>query len=701
MQALRSQAARARAGRCGAAARAGSSARAPLRVRAAAGAGAPRVVVTREAGKNGKLVAALARHGVECVELPLICHAPGPDRDALPGLLQAGGFDWVACTSPESAAVFIEGWRAAGKPKVRVAVVGGGTGEVLEAAGVQPEFTATKALGKVMGSELPHVPGGSGVVLYPASVKASTDLQDSLAAAGFTVRRINTYNTVGVDAGSVAPDLLAAALAADAVTFGSPSAVKAWVALVGLDAAAAKLSVCIGSTSARACDSAGLPADRVVFPDAPGIDAWAGCVLSALRSIDRLPAASRPRGCRRSAALARTNLRAAAGGGGDASPVHEVASSAEFDGIMQQLKDANGVGIIDFTAKWCGPCKAIAPVFEQLARQYPGVRFLKVDIDNDALATVVQDHGITGVPTFSLYKGARKVENFTGARLDLLKARSAGSTPRSPPGARLCRDVALRPRAGAVAARCSSSSSSGSSAGGAAEREQLHQLLRGRRVACLWDLDNLSPASLALDLLPAIGELQAVVAALGGRAECVRVYANPATRGRLGAPLCAVLEAAGTRVVGVPRRSQAADVQLTADACAFALAHGARGAIVCASNDTGFAPMLAYAGSQETAALTLAAFPSRRAQLGLLPDLRRHPLACVCHAALSWRPGAGAAARRLGSDAAAGAAPGAGGRASWSGSPGWVQLGAAAAAGGPAARGFIEALWLNPAKPLG
>jgi thiol-disulfide isomerase/thioredoxin len=41
--------------------------------------------------------------------------------------------------------------------------------------------------------------------------------------------------------------------------------------------------------------------------------------------------------------------------------------------------------------------KAIAPIYEQLARQYPGVRFLKVDIDSDALAQVVQEHGITGV----------------------------------------------------------------------------------------------------------------------------------------------------------------------------------------------------------------------------------------------------------------------------------------------------------------
>lgn len=51
-----------------------------------------------------------------------------------------------------------------------------------------------------MGSELPHLPGGTDVVLYPASVKASTDLQDSLAAAGFKVTRINTYNTVSLQA---------------------------------------------------------------------------------------------------------------------------------------------------------------------------------------------------------------------------------------------------------------------------------------------------------------------------------------------------------------------------------------------------------------------------------------------------------------------------------------------------------------------
>jgi thiol-disulfide isomerase/thioredoxin len=41
--------------------------------------------------------------------------------------------------------------------------------------------------------------------------------------------------------------------------------------------------------------------------------------------------------------------------------------------------------------------KAIAPIYEQLSKQYPAVKFLKVDIDNEGLMQVVQEHGITGV----------------------------------------------------------------------------------------------------------------------------------------------------------------------------------------------------------------------------------------------------------------------------------------------------------------
>ncbi|GLC34159.1 hypothetical protein PLESTM_000164700 [Pleodorina starrii] len=202
------------------------------------GAAPPKVLLTREAGKNDELRDALTKKGYQCMELPLIEHTDGPNRALLPGLLAAAadGYEWVALTSPESASVFLAGCEQAGRPRwgfcrasaglawsglgsflawgsgfgaygagmgergrvlavSRIAVVGGGTGDVLLQAGITPDYVPSKALGKVMGSELPRMPGGSGLVLYPASAKAFTDLQDSLEAAGFEVHRIDTYNT--------------------------------------------------------------------------------------------------------------------------------------------------------------------------------------------------------------------------------------------------------------------------------------------------------------------------------------------------------------------------------------------------------------------------------------------------------------------------------------------------------------------------
>lgn len=54
------------------------------------------MVVTREAGKNGKLVKALSQHNISCVELPLIEHAAGPDR-FVGGLVRAAG--WLGLNS--------------------------------------------------------------------------------------------------------------------------------------------------------------------------------------------------------------------------------------------------------------------------------------------------------------------------------------------------------------------------------------------------------------------------------------------------------------------------------------------------------------------------------------------------------------------------------------------------------------------------
>jgi uroporphyrinogen-III synthase len=246
-----------------------------------------RVVLTREEGKNGDMCARLTARGIDCLEMPLIESVVGPDRDALPAALNdPEGWTWVCITSPEAAKVFLEAWQEAGRPDLPIATVGKGTAKILAAhyatgALTAATFTPSKANADTMVLELP-VHGDSTRVLYPASAKAASTLQDGLAARGANVTRLNTYSTEKVTA--VGPDVLQQALAADVVTFGSPSAVKAWMALTGLDPTAEDhpAYACIGGTSAKACDTIGLPG--VLFPENPGVDGWEGVVLKALEA---------------------------------------------------------------------------------------------------------------------------------------------------------------------------------------------------------------------------------------------------------------------------------------------------------------------------------------------------------------------------------------------------------------------------------
>ncbi|KAG2430794.1 hypothetical protein HXX76_009770 [Chlamydomonas incerta] len=102
--------------------------------------------------------------------------------------------------------------------------------------------------------------------------------------------------------------------------------------------------------------------------------------------------------------------------------VAEVSSDKDFSAKLAEVAGNGSLMICDFTAKWCGPCRMIAPVFSSLSNKYPDVSFVKIDIDNGALGNTVQDHNITGVPTFVYYKGGRRVESFSGARPDMLES---------------------------------------------------------------------------------------------------------------------------------------------------------------------------------------------------------------------------------------------------------------------------------------
>ena len=69
--------------------------------------------------------------------------------------------------------------------------------------------------------------------------------------------------------------------------------------------------------------------------------------------------------------------------------------------------------LVDFTAEWCGPCKQLAPIVDQLANEYAAqMRVRRLDIDANAQTTM--QFQILGVPTLILFKGGQPVERLMG-----------------------------------------------------------------------------------------------------------------------------------------------------------------------------------------------------------------------------------------------------------------------------------------------
>ncbi len=82
--------------------------------------------------------------------------------------------------------------------------------------------------------------------------------------------------------------------------------------------------------------------------------------------------------------------------------------------FQTEVIDSKQLTVIDFWAEWCGPCRAIGPVIEELSKEYEGkVKIGKVNVDvNPAVST---DYGITSIPAILFIKDGKIVDKQIGA----------------------------------------------------------------------------------------------------------------------------------------------------------------------------------------------------------------------------------------------------------------------------------------------
>lgn len=106
-------------------------------------------------------------------------------------------------------------------------------------------------------------------------------------------------------------------------------------------------------------------------------------------------------------------IKAAATADGEGVMIMEVKHISESE-FNDEVLMSKGLVLVDFYADWCGPCKMLGPILEDVAQALPDLKVVKINTDD--AQSLSQEYGVMSIPTVYLFSDGMKVNKFVGVK---------------------------------------------------------------------------------------------------------------------------------------------------------------------------------------------------------------------------------------------------------------------------------------------